>query len=116
MRQLTGGPHNDIEPTYLPDGGILFCSDRCNRWVNCWLTKVVVMYRCDADGRNIRQLSSNSEQENTPWLLPDGQTTVVFANTEDGGFPIRKAGHPSNSNRAIHTYHSFRTQVLCIST
>jgi len=73
MHQLTGGPHNDIEPTYLPDGGILFCSDRCNRWVNCWLTKVAVMYRCDGDGRNIRQLSSNSEQENTPWPLPDGR-------------------------------------------
>lgn len=73
LRQLTGGPHNDIEPTYLPDGGILFCSDRCNRWVNCWLTKVAVMYRCDGDGRNIRQISSNSEHENTPWPLPDGR-------------------------------------------
>jgi hypothetical protein len=73
LRQLTDGPFNDIEPTYLADGGILFCSDRCNRWVNCWLTKVAVMYRCDADGGNIRQLSSNSEHENTPWPLPDGR-------------------------------------------
>ncbi|MHC4566375.1 MAG: TolB family protein, partial [Planctomycetota bacterium] len=56
LRQLTDGPYNDIEPTYLADGGILFCSDRCNRWVNCWLTKVAVMYRCDADGSNIRQI------------------------------------------------------------
>ncbi|MHC4228389.1 MAG: HzsA-related protein [Planctomycetota bacterium] len=73
LRQLTEGPYNDIEPTYLADGGILFCSDRCNRWVNCWLTKVAVMYRCDADGSNIRQISSNSEHENTPWPLPDGR-------------------------------------------
>jgi hypothetical protein len=73
LRQLTDGPFNDIEPTYLADGGILFCSDRCNRWVNCWLTKVAVMYRCDGDGSNIRQLSSNSEHENTPWPLPDGR-------------------------------------------
>jgi hypothetical protein len=73
LRQLTDGPYNDIEPTYLADGGILFCSDRCNRWVNCWLTKVAVMYRCDADGKNIRQISSNSEHENTPWPLPDGR-------------------------------------------
>ncbi|MFH1719770.1 MAG: hypothetical protein ABIF19_20655, partial [Planctomycetota bacterium] len=73
MRQLTSGPYNDIEPTYLADGGILFCSDRCKRWVNCWLTKVAVMYRCDADGRNIQQISSNSEHENTPWPLPDGR-------------------------------------------
>ena len=73
LRQLTDGPFNDIEPTYLADGGILFCSDRCNRWVNCWLTKVAVMYRCDGNGSNIRQLSSNSEHENTPWPLPDGR-------------------------------------------
>jgi hypothetical protein len=73
LRQLTSGPFNDIEPTYLPDGGIVFCSDRCNRWVNCWLTQVAVLYRCDADGGNITQLSSNNEHENTPWPLPDGR-------------------------------------------
>jgi len=73
LRQLTDGPYNDIEPTYLADGGILFCSDRCNRWVNCWLTKVAVMYRCDGHGGDIRQISSNSEHENTPWPLPDGR-------------------------------------------
>jgi len=73
LRQLTDGLFNDIEPTYLPDGGIMFCSDRCNRWVNCWLTQVAVLYRCDADGGNLRQLSSNNEHENTPWPLPDGR-------------------------------------------
>jgi hypothetical protein len=73
FRQLTDGPYDDIEPTYLPDGGILFCSSRCNRWVNCWLTQVAVLHRCDADGRNIRQISSNGEHENTPWPLPDGR-------------------------------------------
>ena len=73
LRQLTDGPYNDIEPTYVADGGILFCSDRCKRWVNCWLTKVAVMHRCDADGGNIQALSSNNEHENTPWPLPDGR-------------------------------------------
>jgi len=73
LRQLTDGPYNDIEPSYLPDGGIVFCSDRCNRWVNCWLTQVAVMYRCDSNGNDLRPLSSNNEQENTPWPLPDGR-------------------------------------------
>jgi mono/diheme cytochrome c family protein len=73
LRQLTDGPYNDIEPSYLPDGGIVFCSDRCNRWVNCWLTQVAVLYRCDGDGSNIRQLSSNNDHDNTPWPLPDGR-------------------------------------------
>ena len=73
LRQLTDGPFDDIEPCYLPDGSIVFISNRCKRWVNCWLTQVANMHRCDADGRNIRQISANCEQDNTPWPLPDGR-------------------------------------------
>ncbi len=73
LHQLTDGPYDDIEPTYLPDGDIVFVSTRCKRWVNCWLTQVAIMYRCDAQGQNIHPISSNSEQDNTPWPLPDGR-------------------------------------------
>lgn len=73
LRQLTTGNYDDIEPTYLPDGDIVFVSTRCKRWVNCWLTQVAVLHRCDANGGNIREISSNNEQDNTPWPLPDGR-------------------------------------------
>jgi len=73
LRQITDGPYSDIEPTYTADGGIIFVSNRCNRWVNCWLTQVAVIYRCDADGGAMRPLSSNNEHDNTPWPLPDGR-------------------------------------------
>ncbi len=73
LKQLTFGPYADIEPIYLPDGGIIFVSSRCNRWVNCWQVPVATIYRCDGDGKNIRQLSANIEHDNTPWVLPDGQ-------------------------------------------
>ena len=73
LRRLTDGPYDDIEPAYLPDGGIVFCSSRCNRMVQCYYVRVASIYRCDADGGNIRQLSSNIEQDNTPWVLPDGR-------------------------------------------
>ena len=73
VRQLTDGPYHDVEPTYLPDGDILFVSTRCNRRVNCHTTEVAVLYRCDADGRNLRAVSSNNEHDNTPWVLPNGQ-------------------------------------------
>ena len=73
LTQLTNGIYDDIEPTYLPDGGTMFVSSRCKRWVNCWLTQVGVLYRCDADGSNIRQISANIEHDNTPWVLPDGR-------------------------------------------
>lgn len=73
LRQLTDGKYDDIEPTYLPDDSIVFCSSRCKRWVGCWLTHVAILYRCDADGSNIRPISSNNEHDNTPWPLPDGR-------------------------------------------
>jgi hypothetical protein len=77
LRQLTDGPDNDIEPIYTPDGGIVFCSSRCHRFVPCWRTQVATLYRCDADGRNVRMLSNNAEQENTPWMLPDGRVLYM---------------------------------------
>ncbi len=73
LTRLTDGPYDDIEPTYLSDGGIMFCSSRCRRWVNCWYTQVAVLYRCDADGANVTPISANIEHDNTPWPLPDGR-------------------------------------------
>jgi hypothetical protein len=73
LRPLTDGPCDDVEPTYLPDGDIVFCSSRCNRWVACWKVPVAILYRCHADGRNVRMLSSNAVTENTPSVLPDGR-------------------------------------------
>lgn len=80
LRQLTDGEFDDIEPCYLPDGSICFVSSRCKRWVNCWLTKVAVLHRCDGDGKNIRAISANIEQDNTPWPLPDGR--ILFMRWE----------------------------------
>ena len=73
LRQLTTGPFDDYEPVYLPDGGILFVSTRCQCWVNCWMTQVGSLYRCDGDGGNIQRVSHNPEHDNTPAVLPDGR-------------------------------------------
>ncbi len=73
LGQLTSGEFDDYEPAYLPDGGIVFVSTRCQCWVNCWKTQVGVLYRCDADGGNIQRLSHNAEHDNTPSVLPDGR-------------------------------------------
>ena len=73
LTQLTSGPFDDYEPAYLPDGGIVFVSTRCKCWVNCWMTQVGVLYRCDGDGGNIERLSYSPEHDNTPWVLPDGR-------------------------------------------
>ncbi len=73
LRPLTDGLCDDIEPTYLPDGGILFCSSRCNRYVACWYSQVATLYRCDGNGKNIRMISSSIVHDNTPAVLPDGR-------------------------------------------
>ncbi|MDR2117888.1 MAG: hypothetical protein LBP87_16045 [Planctomycetaceae bacterium] len=77
LRQITSGIYDDIEPTYCPDNSIIFCSSRCKRFVNCWHTPVASLFRCDADGQNVRLLSSNNDHDNTPWMLPDGRVLYM---------------------------------------
>jgi len=73
LKRLTDGPFDDLEPAYLPGGGIVFCSSRVKCNVPCYYTRVAVLYRCDDDGSHIRRISANVEHENTPWVLPDGR-------------------------------------------
>ena len=73
LRQLTDGDFDDIEPTYTPEGRIVFISSRAKRFVQCWMTQVAILYSCDADGNDIQILSGNVEHDNTPWMLPNGQ-------------------------------------------
>lgn len=80
LTQLTDGPFDDIEPAYTPDGGILFCSTRCRRFVGCNPSPVATLYRCEADGSDIRELSASPFTDNTPWMLPDGR--VAFTRWE----------------------------------
>jgi hypothetical protein len=74
VRQLTNSPYHDMDPIYLPDGRIAFCTTRGNTYVRCLPNSpCTVLARCDADGRNIRMISNNNEPEYTPCLLPDGR-------------------------------------------
>ncbi|MDR3198018.1 MAG: hypothetical protein LBU34_09145 [Planctomycetaceae bacterium] len=73
LRQITNGDWDDIEPIYTADGDIIFCSSRTKRWVQCWLTPVATLHRCNPNGENIREVSANVEHDNTPWQLSNGQ-------------------------------------------
>ncbi|MDR3232785.1 MAG: hypothetical protein LBT46_03830, partial [Planctomycetaceae bacterium] len=77
VRQITNDPFDDIEPVYTPDDKIIFVSSRAKRWVNCWMTQVAILHGCNLDGSNIRVLSGNIEQDNTPWILPNGQVLYM---------------------------------------
>lgn len=73
LTQLTYGPWDDVEPCWLPDGGIAFCSSRCKRYIGCWIAPSAIIYRCDSDGGNMRMLSTSPFSDNTPCVLPDGR-------------------------------------------
>ncbi|MFR9557170.1 MAG: hypothetical protein SNF68_08785 [Rikenellaceae bacterium] len=63
----------DIDPLYLPDGGIVFSSTRqpkycmCNRHIMCNL------FRMNGDGSNITQIGVSTLFEGHSALLPDGR-------------------------------------------
>jgi len=73
------GYHNgtdDMHPCYLPDGGTAFVSTRCQKSTLCHggdAFTTTLLYRMDADGRNLRQLSFGALSEFTPVVLPDGR-------------------------------------------
>ena len=80
FRQLTFGEWDDIDPAYLPDGGIVFSSSRCRRFVPCQYFQVADLYRMDADGGNMLCLSANCVADDRPAVLPDGR--IVYTRWE----------------------------------
>ena len=91
LRQLTGRDDDpltgsggrmtvlceDYDPCYLPDGGFAFISTRNQGGVRCHnggrYCPTYLLYRCDADGSNIRQLSFGEANEWDPTVTPDGR-------------------------------------------
>jgi hypothetical protein len=116
LHQLTGGPFDDYEATYLPDGGIAFVSTRCRRWVNCWTTQVGTLYRCDADGGNIQSISGNTEHDNTPWVLPDGRllyTRWEYVDRSQVEYHHLWTMNPDGTGQAVY-YGNMRSFIVMI--
>ncbi len=97
VRQLTGTKRDsfktwdnrvtvlieDNDPCYLPDGGIVFISTRCQSFGRCHngrYSPAWNLHRCDKDGSNIKQLSFANENEVEPSVLNDGR--IVFTRWE----------------------------------
>ena len=80
LRQLTEGQHNNLDPCWLPDGGIAFISDRKPAFAYCYVVTSPVLYRMDGDGENQKRLSANYLMDFTPSVLNDGQ--IVYTRWE----------------------------------
>lgn len=79
-RQLTDGPWHDYNPCWLPDGGIGFLSTRAPQFAYCWHAPVGILYRMDADGRNVTRLSANYLNDFTPVVMDDGR--IIYTRWE----------------------------------
>lgn len=67
---------DDIHPCYLPDGKILFCSTRCEHTILCGGSAHLVatcLYRMNADGSGLEQLTHSPVSEFCPLVLDDGR-------------------------------------------
>jgi len=80
VKQLTDGPFHDYWPCPLPDGGIAFISTRCKARYLCWRPQVFVLFRMEADGRDIRPLSHANLSEWTPSVSSDGR--IIWMRSE----------------------------------
>jgi hypothetical protein len=67
---------DDVHPCYLPDGGFCFASTRCEHGVLCTPNHYLActtLFRCDADGSNLRPISQGALSEFTPTMMEDGR-------------------------------------------
>ncbi len=73
LRQITDGPCNDVDPAYLPDGSVVFSSDRDGTHEFYHQERVRTLCVVNADGSNLRQLTFNPNQDHEPLALRDGR-------------------------------------------
>jgi HEAT repeat protein len=78
LRQLTDGPFNDFAGVYLPDGRIVFCSDRTGYLEEYHEERTETLFVMDGDGRNMRQLTFLPGTYFEPSVLRDGRILFSF--------------------------------------
>jgi hypothetical protein len=67
---------DDMQPCYLPDGGIMFISTRCHIGILCDgpdRLVTTVLYRMDKDGKKMEKLTNSAVSEASPSVMFDGR-------------------------------------------
>ncbi|MCB1646898.1 MAG: PD40 domain-containing protein [Pseudomonadales bacterium] len=120
---LLASAGNDISPAFLPDGRIVFSSDRQSRSRALLLDELKPQYSAltedgtepafllhiiDEDGRNLRQISFNQSHDLDPLVLADGR--ILFQRWDNAARRNRVsyyAIHPDGSQLSrIYGYNS----------
>lgn len=99
LRAVTGGPWNDFDPCWVPDGRIAFVSDRRGGFGRChlganggapWFT--YTLHAVNADGTGLVRLSHHETCEWQPSITHDGLIVYTRWDYVDRGF--FQAHHP----------------------
>lgn len=81
LRQLTFGEWSDLDPTYAPNGDIVFVSERCGTSLQCNEydkdETSCNLYVMKPDGSGVRRLSVNKDGDYLPHTLDDGSIGYV---------------------------------------
>lgn len=76
LRQITDGEWSDLDPTYAPNGDIVFVSERCGCSLQCNEydkdETSCNLFSCKPDGSRIRWLSVSKDGDYLPHTLADG--------------------------------------------
>ncbi|MBE6638594.1 MAG: hypothetical protein E7616_03940 [Ruminococcaceae bacterium] len=119
-KQLTfGSGHSDLEPKYLPNGNIVFSSNRDVQTVDCWHTTVCNNYIMNGDGSNIIRVGYDQVHTTYPTVCSDGRVLYtrwdyndrtqmwvqgVFQMNQDGTNQTELFGNNSNfPTTLLHT-------------
>lgn len=126
VRQLTGTARDpmqtaedrktvlveDMDPCYLPDGGFVFTSTRSQNFGRChWgrYTPSFLLYRANADGSGIRQISFAEANEWDPAVLHDGRIVYTrwdYINRHNTWFQSLWVTNPDGTSTA-HFYGNY---------
>jgi len=106
LKQLTRAAGvSDFDPIYLPDDSIVFSSTREPKYNMCSRDHAANLFRMDADGANIHQITKNTLFDNHSELMADGR--ILYARWE---YVDRNFGdahglwtvNPDGTNQAIY--------------
>ncbi|MBI5687101.1 MAG: HEAT repeat domain-containing protein [Verrucomicrobia bacterium] len=79
--QLTDGPFNDVSGVYLPDGRIVFVSDRNGYLDEYHEERTETLWIMDSDGKGMQQLTFNPGTVFDPTVLRDGRILFTLWDT-----------------------------------
>lgn len=98
------GDWDDFEPCYMPNGDILYISNRQPKTVQCLFVPANNLHRWYSKENMIRNISVNPDQDDTPALLKDGRVVYMrwdYNQRSQVSFHHLWAMNPDGSNNTV---------------